>query len=139
MITSSPIEADLVRDEGIRDRPYVDTTGHSTIGVGHNLSASGLCDEAIFAQLRFDIAKVEHTLDSALPWWIERPEEVQRVLLNLGFNLGVAGLLGFRTFVALVESEDYAGAAEDLLKTRYAKQVGSRAIRLAKLLRSVVD
>lgn len=107
--------------------------------MGHNLDAEGLCPEAIQAQLAHDIAKVTSALDRSLPDWRGHPPEVQRVLINLGFNLGVPGLLRFRTTLALINAGQYADAADSLLSNkRFHKQVGERLDRLAKLLRSVV-
>jgi lysozyme len=136
--TSSQIERDLIRDEGVRAKPYKDTEGFLTIGVGHNLDAAGLCSEAILAQLRYDIRQHEAELDRKLPWWRKHPEPVQRVLLNMAFNLGVPGLLKFKETLGLIESKNYTAAADRLLTLKYAKQVKGRAVRLADLLRSVI-
>lgn len=132
--TSSLIERDLIRDEGVRDRPYLDTTGHSTIGVGHNLTSSGLCEEAILAQLRHDISLCEIALDGRLPWWRSHPEPVRRALVNLTFNLGIAGLTKFTRTLTAIREARYADAAAALLASKYATQVGARAKRLAALL-----
>ena len=133
------IESELERDEGYKSRPYLDTTGHLTIGIGHNLNAAGLCRAAILAQLRFDIAEKEAHLDAKLPWWRGHPPAVQRVLVNLAFNLGIAGLLTFTTTLAHIKAKRYAQAADALMANkRYVKQIGQRANRLAKQLRSVV-
>lgn len=135
----SPIENDLIRDEGLRSKPYRDTEGYLTIGVGHNLDAEGLCREAIIAQLRYDIrTKAVEPLDKHLSWWRSHPEPVQRVLMNMCFNLGIGGLLKFKETLALIESKNYTAAADRILTLKYAKQVKSRANRLADLLRSVV-
>lgn len=136
VITS--LEKDLRTDEGVRSKPYRDSLGFLTIGVGHNLDAEGLCEEAISAQLRHDLERVTTSLPRALPWLLEAPEPVQRVVLNMGFNLGIPKLLGFTTFLSLLERGDYQGAARDLLLTTYAKQVKMRALRLAGLLQGVV-
>lgn len=136
--TFSPIEADLIRDEGKRSKPYRDTAGFLTIGVGHNLDAKGLCEEAILVQLRFDIAEKEAHLDQYLSWWRDHPEPVQRVLLNLCFNLGIGGLLKFKQTLQLIQDRKYAEAGARLLTLPYAKQVGKRAERLANLLRNMV-
>lgn len=137
-IILSPIEKDLIRDEGYRTNVYKDTKGLLTIGVGHNLTAKGLCPEAIIAQLRFDLGEVHAQLSRAIPWWTETPEACQRVLLNLGFNLGVPGLLKFNNTLQLIHSKQYARAADALLKSAYAAQVGQRAVRLAMVLRAVI-
>jgi lysozyme len=138
MITS--LERELTRDEGKRSKPYRDSLGFLTIGIGHNLDAEGLCEEAIAAQFRYDLDKKVFTpLDARLPWWRELPEPVQRVIANLTFNLGIVGLLKWRIFLAQLKNGRYANAAANLRSNRiYTRQVGERAERLARLLDSVV-
>jgi lysozyme len=131
----SSLEADLTRDEGTRNRPYLDSRGFHTIGVGHNLDAEGLAPEAIAAQLRHDVLTKALPLYQALPWLQNAPEPVQRALLNMAFNIGIQGLLKFKTTLALIEQGDYDLAADRILKLPYAKQVGSRASRVASLIR----
>ena len=133
------LKKDLKRDEGFRSRPYKDSVGVTTIGYGHNLEAEGLCEEALSVQLDYDIrTKAVEPLDRNLPWWREQPEDVQRVLANLMFNLGPLRLLKFRQTLKFIELGQYKAAADSLLKTLYARQVGQRAYRLAMLLRNVV-
>ncbi len=72
---------------------------------------------------------------AAEPWLAKAPELVQEVLLNMAFNLGVEGLLGFRQTLALLAARDYAGAAQSMLASRWAGQVGQRAARLAAQVR----
>lgn len=125
--------ANLRRDEGVKGRPYVDTAGHLTIGVGHNLDASPLCNEAIDAQLAHDLQeKVLRPLDQHCSWWREAPPGVQRVIANLCFNLGINGLLGWPVTLGHLRRGLYKLAALDIRSNkRYVKQVGKRAERLA--------
>ena len=137
-MTTSSIERDLIRDEGVRDRVYKDSLGVSTIGVGHNLDASGLCHEAILAQLRYDLKETERVLDRLLPDWSTHPELVQRVMLNLAFNLGER-LSRWPIFLFQIESRLYKRAAANLrANSVYTRQVDQRAERLAILLEKVV-
>lgn len=126
--------SDLRRDEGQKDRPYRDSRGFLTIGIGHNLDASGLCEEAIDAQLKHDLSRTFAEMDLHLPWWREHPSEVQRVLANLWFNIG-SGLLKWPVTLGHIHSRAYTQAANDIRSnTVYVKQVGQRAARLAALL-----
>jgi lysozyme len=135
--TISLLTRDLERDEGRESKPYRDTTGHLTIGVGHNLDAEGLCKEAIDAQLAYDVkTKAIGPLNRFLPWFIEHPENVQRALANLMFNLGPTRLLKFHRTLGLIRTKRYNEAADALLDSLYARQVGDRAKRVAALLRS---
>jgi lysozyme len=134
----SSIEQDLIRDEGWTAKPYKDSRGFLTIGIGHNLDSEGLCKEAISAQLRHDLAQAASTLDALLPSWRKSPEAVQRVLLNLAFNLG-GKLRGWPIFLSQIERGEYRNAAANIRSNKvYCSQVGQRAERLAILLSNVV-
>lgn len=135
---TSSLAKDLIRDEGVRTKPYRDSRGFLTIGVGHNLDSEGLCQAAVDAQLDHDIRTKAYPLYQSLPWLVEHPEPVQRALLNMAFNVGVHKLLTFKETLELIRLKQYAVAADHILRLPYASQVGSRASRIADLLRSVV-
>lgn len=128
---------DLTRDEGRRNRPYRDTRGVLTVGVGRNLSKP-LSDAVIDLLLDEDIEEALASLDQHLPWWREHPPEVQRVLANMCFNMGIGTLLAFHRTLGFIQGRQYADAAEELMHSNYALQVGKRAERLAEILRNVV-
>jgi len=121
----------LVRDEGLRLFPYKDTVGKLTIGVGRNLTDTGISESEAFLLLSNDIDRAWEDLTEALPWVEDLDEVRQHVLLNMAFNLGLAGLLKFRNTLALIRRGDYAGAAKGMLASKWASQVGERAKRLA--------
>ena len=84
--------------------------------------------------LESDIAHAAADLDRALPWWRGLSEARRRALLNMAFNLGLPRLLGFTAMLADLESGDFAGAARETIDSRWARQVGARAQRIATLL-----
>lgn len=129
------LAAQLLEDEGLRLKPYRCTAGRLTIGVGRNLDDRGLTRAEALTLLDNDIADFWARLLAALPWLAEAPEPVQEALLNMAFNLGVEGLLDFRQTLALIRTGDYAGAAQAMLASRWAGQVGQRAARLAAQVR----
>lgn len=59
----------------------------------------------------------------------------QRVLVNMAFNLGMTGLLGFKTTLLAMEQGRYEDAAR-MLRSRWAGQVGVRAERLSEMMRT---
>lgn len=126
---------DLIRDEGLRLRPYRCTAGRLTIGVGRNLDDCGISEGEARILLANDIARVAAELDAALPWWRTLSEVRRRVLANMAFNLGTSGLLGFTRTVRLVQEEQYLEASQAMLASRWARQVGPRASRLAAMMR----
>lgn len=129
--------AELRRDEGVRRSAYADSVGLLTIGVGRMIDprkGGGLSDEEIDYLLRNDMAKVRAQLDASLPWWRELDEVRQRVLLNMAFNLGINGLLGFKNTLAAIQAHDWKRAAAGMLASAWAKQVGARANRLVQMI-----
>lgn len=126
---------ELTRDEGLRLKPYRCTAGKLTIGVGRNLDDVGISPGEAEILLRNDIARAEADLDKALPWWRSLDEVRQRVIVNMAFNLGVPGLLKFKRTLRHVQAKEWLQAANAMLDSKWAKQVGPRAIRLATLMR----
>lgn len=127
---------ELIRDEGLRRKLYKCPAGKWTIGIGRNLEDRGITgDEALYLA-RNDVAAVLAELDARLPWWRQLDGVRQRVLANMGFNMGVPVLLGFKLTLALVEAGNYAAAADAMLNSRWARQVGVRAQRLATMMRN---
>lgn len=133
------LKRQLMRDEGLRRYPYSDTTGHLTIGIGHNLDVKGLSAAAIDLIFWEDVADVTTDLDRRLPWWRTLNRARQRVLINMAFNLGVSGLLTFRHTLAHIQAQRFDEAAVEMLNSRWAGQVGQRAVRLSHIMRSGED
>jgi len=121
----------LVRDEGEVLRPYRDSRGFLTIGVGHNLDAKPISRRASRVILEDDIADAVADLHHALPWAALLDEARQGVLVNMTFNMGLGGLLTFKKFLAAMQAGQWPAAAREILESEYAKQVGERAKRLA--------
>ena len=126
----------LIRHEGLRLKPYVDTVGKTTIGVGRNLTDKGISENEAIDLLRNDYVEVYHDLCAKLPWFTGLSAIRQRVLIEMGFNQGSAGLLKFTKTLASMERGDYVLAAEQMLLSRWAKQVGQRARRLAAMMKT---
>lgn len=129
------IKDDLRRDEGLRLYPYKDSAGKWTIGYGRNLSDNGITREEAEILLAHDIYEAERGLDAAIPWWKDLDALRRRALLNMAFNLGIPKLLGFVKMLDAMKRRDFSVAAEECLSSKYAKQVGKRAERIAALIR----
>ena len=84
--------------------------------------------------LENDIAKVVQQLDKAITWWRSMSENRQRVLCNMAFNLGIAGLLKFNNTLKMIQDGKYKEAADAMRKSLWYRQVGARAERLAVLM-----
>jgi lysozyme len=126
----------LKRDEGVKLKPYRDSVGKLTIGVGRNLDDDGLTMAEVEMLLQNDIQQVQTQLQAALPWVYQLDEARRGALENMAFNLGVHGLLEFRNTLSLIERGKYDEAADGMLKSKWAAQVGPRATRLSQQMRT---
>lgn len=126
----------LKRHEGLRLKPYIDTAGHLSIGYGRNLAGVGLTREEAEMLLANDVARTWAALAAALPWVTGLDPVRQNVLANMCFNLGLKGLLGFQTTLGHVQGGHYAEAAQAMLTSKWASQVGARARELARQMAS---
>jgi lysozyme len=128
---------ELRRDEGVRNKPYRDTVGKFTIGVGRNLDDVGLRYDEIDYLLKNDINDIVRQLGNTIPWVFTILNDVrQRAIINMAFNLGVAGLLQFKTMLTALKSGLYDEAADAALHSKWAIQVGDRAKRIAEMIRN---
>jgi lysozyme len=130
------IKEQLVRHEGLRLRPYRCTAGKLTIGIGRNLDDCGISQSEAYVMLINDIMNCEKQLQAKIPDIYNGLDEVRKsVLLNMCFNLGISGLLGFKNTLEFIKVGDWERAANNMLVSRWAKQVGRRAIELSELMR----
>ena len=127
---------DLELDEGLRLKPYTDTVGKLSIGIGRNLDDVGISEEEARIMFNNDLEWVMDDLDRSFPWWRTMPEPAQRALANQAFNMGLPTLRKFRNMLAALQAGDYRKAADEALDSRWAKQVGARSGRIADLYRS---
>jgi lysozyme len=126
----------LMRHEGLRLLPYTDTAGKLTIGYGRNLTDNGISTKEADAMLDIDIASHALDVSNAFPWLTHLDSVRQDVLVDLCFNMGIAGLKGFPRMLQALEYGAWERAAQELLNSRYARQVGARATELAQMIRT---
>jgi lysozyme len=124
----------LIRDEGVRLKPYRDTVGKLTIGVGRNLDDVGISKEEAYILLKNDLNKAATALFTAFPWVKVLSEARIAALINMAFNLGIGGLAGFKNFLKALKEENFSLAAKEMLDSKWAEQVGSRAYRLSVMI-----
>jgi lysozyme len=129
------LRAALLRDEGLRLAPYRDTVGKLTIGVGRNLDDVGISEAEARMMLDADIDAAIVDLVKAFHWFEALSDNRQHVLINMRFNLGMTRLLTFVNTLAAIKDGKYIAAANAMLESKWATQVGERAVRLADLMR----
>jgi lysozyme len=139
MVDRNRLTVQLMEHEGVRYLPYYDTVGKLTIGVGRNLTDVGISKDEAQYLLATDINKVIVQLDELLPWWRDLDEVRQRVLADMAFNMGIHGLLEFTTTLGMVKVGEYADAADQMLRSKWARQVGKRARRLSRMMETGLD
>lgn len=136
----------LKEDEGFVSKPYQDINGYWTVGYGWCIDKRPLTEAQASNLLSLQVGSTLHVL-------LEREDikeilsvyttpsaeykEVVGVLVNMAFNLGVGGLCKFKKFLAALNEKNFITAADEMLDSRWAKQVGPRAERLADRIRAL--
>lgn len=123
--------------EGRCAHAYQDSLGFLTIGVGHLIDSrrgGKISEVAIDLLLDSDIRDVTNQIDLALPWAATLDPVRLAVLMDMCFNLGIVNLLGFKHFLISLQTRDYKIASEQMLQSKWAEQVKTRAIRLSKMM-----
>ena len=129
------LREELKRDEGMRLKPYQDTVGKMTIGVGRNLTDVGLAENEVDYLLDGDIERcIEHALE-IFPSFRDLPDDVQHVIVNMLFQLGKRGFSQFLKFIGHIKAGEYSAAASEALDSRAARQAPARFERHAERLR----
>lgn len=83
-------------------------------------------------RLEEEVLDVDSALVKALSWYNSASFVTKTILINMAFNMGIKGLLGFRNTLAYVGQKNYAAAAVNMRKSLWYQQVTNRAERLAK-------
>lgn len=116
--------------------PYRCPAGYLTIGWGRNLDGVGLSEDEADYLLKNDINNAISILDQNWPWWNDQPGPVRGVILDMCMNMGMYKLAGFIKFADALRRQDYDKAADEMLDSKWAEQVGPRATELAGLVRA---
>ncbi|MCL4490472.1 MAG: glycoside hydrolase family protein [Nitrospirae bacterium] len=153
----------LKRHEGLRLKPYLCPAGKLTIGVGRNiedrgfdaeekeklfgnanikpkdyierLDRDGITEDQAMYLLRNDISQCMTKLRATVQYFDKLSEARQDVLINLCFNMGLAGLMDFRKMFAAMKDGKYEEASDEMIRSRWAQQVGVRASELSGMMR----
>lgn len=128
------LEDQLIDHEGLELKPYRCTAEKLTIGVGRNIEDRGITEDEARYLLKNDIKIVEDELLEKKPVVAGLDAVRQRVLVDMGFNLGIPTLLKFQNMWAAIEEEDWVEASNQAMDSRWAKQVGRRAERLCQAM-----
>lgn len=144
----------FVLHEGCILTPYICPAGYLTIGVGHNLDTNpltieekkvcgydymkGITKNAAFYLLRNDLERCEKGCIRNIPFYKNLDAERKYALLDMNFNMGIRALLGFKKMLAAMGIGNWKEAANECLNSKYARQTGKRAKRIAETIRTGV-
>ena len=93
-------------------------------------------DEAVYL-CKNDIYNCIKQLNKKLKWFETSPEELKEVLINMCFNMGIKTLLTFRNTLYYMSDGQYKKASINMLKSKWARQVKGRAVRLAERVKKL--
>ena len=119
-------------------KPYTDAAGKISIGVGRNLTDVGISEDEADYLLDNDISSILHQLVARIAIFGSLDTTRQNVLADMAMNLGIEGLLRFHKMLAAIEAHDFEKAADEMLDSKWATQVGKRATELAAMMRTGV-
>jgi len=131
----------IKRHEGYSDVIYLDTERVMTVGWGHSLRPGGKVPiEANELFFKADLAKAVNGFNSIDRARTKHLNEARcRVIVEMIFNLGLAGTMNFKKMWKAIEINDFGEAAAEMLVSRWAEQVKGRAVRLALIMRHGED
>lgn len=135
------VESQLREDEGEKLTVYKDSKGLWTLGVGilvdPSVKGAGITKDESTYLLRNRITSRTQELTKRLPWFAQLDAVRQGVLINMSFQMGVEGLLGFKKAIAAVSVGSYSIAAIEMLDSKWAKiDSPNRAERLANQMQT---
>ena len=132
----SNLKKPIIRHEGKKKKLYKCTADKWTIGVGHNIEDNGLSEAAIQFIFEEDLSTAIAECHRNIIGWENMPGTVQEALVNLVFNMGINRLMQFKKTLGYLRHGEFEEAADELLDSRYARQVPSRAQEVSDMIRS---
>jgi lysozyme len=129
----------IKRHEGFVSNAYKDSLGYLTIGYGRLIDKAkngGITEPEAEYLLANDVNGVYEALNRSIPSFKRLNEARQGVLLNMAFQMGVHGLMQFKSTLNLIELGDYNAAADNMLKSLWASQTPNRAQEMATQMRT---
>ena len=135
-------------DEGVKYEIYKDHLGYPTFGIGHLVTQSDpengepdgteVSEDRVNEVFESDVATFISEAKILFPNLDDLPEVAQQVIVNMAFNMGRPRLSKFKNFIAGVNDNDWVRAAEEMMDSRWADQVGDRATRLRNRILTLV-
>lgn len=138
------IKEDLKRHEGVKYEVYLCSEGLPTAGIGHLLEddteynvGDAVSKELVDEWFVVDFEEAVTDCCAVFLNFASLPEQVQRVLVNMAFNLGRTRLGQFKNMIKAVNEGNFEKAAEEMIDSRWYRQVGRRSEELVEIMRNV--
>ena len=141
------LQKELERDEGVKYEVYLDHLGYPTFGIGHLIidddpeygAAVGtkVSNDRVKEAFSSDIETVLSDCERLYEDFRDLPEEAQLIIANMMFNMGYTRLSKFRGMKRGVDARDWTAAADEMVDSRWYKQVTNRADRLVMRMRNI--
>ena len=139
------LRKELEADEGRVDEIYLDHLGYPTFGIGHLVVerdpeygkeiGTYVPEYRVIKAFKQDIKTVLSDCNRLYEDFEDLPEEAQRVIANMMFNMGYTRLSKFRGMKRGVDARDWNDAADEMVDSRWYNQVTNRATRLVERMR----
>lgn len=129
----------LKRHEGVETHAYECSEGKVTVGVGRNIDKEGgigLSDDEVDYLLQNDVERVIKELAAEYSWFNDLDDVRRDAMVDISFNLGATRLRLFKRALAAMEVGNYAEASTEFLDSKWARQVGGRALELTDMISS---
>ena len=130
------LRALLIKHEGLRTHAYEDSAGVLSIGVGRNLDDRGLSIDEVHFLLDNDIRLSTEELSRAFEWFDSLNDARRDALISMHYNLGLTKLLKFKKTLAAFSKGKFLDGSEEMLDSKWADQIGQRAIDLSTMIRT---
>lgn len=147
MMNLDQLRMELEYDEGCKYEIYLDHLGLATFGIGHLVTVDDpengqevgtpVSEERVIEVFEQDVQVTIEECKKLYDCWGDLPEEVQLIIANMMFNMGRPRLSGFKKFNAAVADGDWSGAADEMIDSRWYRQVTNRAERLVNRMKNV--
>jgi lysozyme len=122
--------------EGMKLKPYLCTSKKLTIGIGRNLDDVGISEEEAEMLLKNDIYEATNQLLNAFPWMATFSDVRISAMINFTFNVGIGTVRKFSNTIEYLKNEDWEAAADEMIDSKWAEQVGDRAIQITEQIRT---
>ena len=141
------LREELEYDEGVEYEIYNDHLGYPTFGIGHLIRdydeeygqplGTPVSEERVIQAFNEDVQSVLDDGYKLFTDFDDLPEEAQRIIANMIFNMGRSRLNKFNNFKAAINVRDWAVAADEMVDSRWYRQVTNRADRLVCRMRDI--